>query len=91
LEFVTIEVDEVVYYTSEEAEEVDEPDKKPETLTISAKGSMNQSQAALQRGLTRKRQGMGSGNSNRISTISGLSGSKGKDRKQGATINVSSQ
>lgn len=47
MEFVTIEVDEVVYYTSEEAEEVDEPDKKPETLTISAKGSMNQSQAAL--------------------------------------------
>jgi hypothetical protein len=94
LQQVTIEVEVEVFYTSEEASEAD-VDQKPSELDLGAiktKSSLDKSEAALKSKLNKKRTTMGSGQSNRVSTISGLSGHKNKTGgRRGETINVSSQ
>lgn len=88
---MTIEVEEVVFYTSEEASE-EEPEKGLDDKN-KTKSSLDKSEAALKSKLLKKRTTMGSGQSNRISTISGLSGQKKQavQGRRGETINVSSQ
>jgi hypothetical protein len=69
---VTIEVDEVVYYTSEENNEDDlliEEESNAMRLQSIEKSNMD-----LKKSLNKRRGQMGSGGSNRVSTISGLSG-----------------
>jgi len=75
---VTIEVEEVVFYTSEEVSE-EEPEDDPKmglNGKNNTKSSLDKSEAALKSKLMKKRTTMGSGQSNRVSTISGLSGQK---------------
>jgi len=67
-----------VFYTSEEVSE-EEPEDDPRfglTDKNKTKSSLDKSEAALKSKLMKKRTTMGSGQSNRVSTISGLSGHK---------------
>jgi hypothetical protein len=88
---VTIEVDEEVLYTSEEDNGLTEEVDNDNDSIVDPKAIKN-SQAKLKQSLNQKRGKMGSGGSNRVSTISGLSGQKReKERRVGGTVNVSSQ
>jgi len=84
---VTIEVDEVVYYTSEEVDEEDLLiDEDSNAMRLQ---SIDKSNLDLRKNANKRRGQMNSGGSNRVSTISGLSGSK-TIKRRGETINVSS-